>query len=187
MYTESTTNKELAILSYIDRNSNATQRELSEHVGMSLGAINLLLKRLLTKGLIKMDRLQPNSVKYFLTPEGLANKLERTYHYIIRTYQEIDTLRNRIVTTVNILSETHKEIIFYGPQDDFSLMVQDLIITDSFTAKVTLQHTIPTLHTSPTPILIWHNDSAKALQKRGLKSVNILGMISIPMQGQLGD
>jgi len=34
------TSKEFSILTYIDQNSDATQRQLSEHVGVSLGTIN---------------------------------------------------------------------------------------------------------------------------------------------------
>ena len=49
--------QELSVLSYIDQNSDATQRELSEHIGVSLGSINILVKRLAKKGLIKMVRL----------------------------------------------------------------------------------------------------------------------------------
>ena len=88
--------KEFSILSYLDQNSDATQRQLSEHVGVSLGTINILLKRMVKKGLLKIERLQPNSVKYFLTPAGIANKLERTYGYIVRTYRELALFRVRI-------------------------------------------------------------------------------------------
>ena len=37
--------KELSMLSYIDQNSDATQRELSEHIGVSLGTINIMVKQ----------------------------------------------------------------------------------------------------------------------------------------------
>ena len=46
--------KELSVLSYIDQNSDATQRELSEHIGVSLGSINILVKQMVRKGLIKI-------------------------------------------------------------------------------------------------------------------------------------
>ncbi|WP_422479314.1 winged helix-turn-helix transcriptional regulator [Pleomorphochaeta sp. DL1XJH-081] len=143
MYTD-THAKELALLNYIEHNAHATQRELSEQVGMSLGAINLLLKTLIKKGFVKVEKLTPNSVKYFLTPAGIADKLDRTYSYIVRTYREIDHMRNRIVTVTNNLASLHQadKILFYGPKDDFSLMVTDLVNIESFDIPVTVCHSM---------------------------------------------
>ena len=93
--------KEFSILNYIDRNSDATQRELSEHIGVSLGTLNILFNRMVKKGLVKIERLQPNSVKYFLTPSGIADNIERTYGYIVRTYRELGWFRSRIITILS--------------------------------------------------------------------------------------
>jgi hypothetical protein len=111
---------------------------------MSLGAINLLLKTLIKKGFVKVEKLTPNSVKYFLTPAGIADKLDRTYSYIVRTYREIDHMRNRIVTVTNNLASLHQadKILFYGPKDDFSLMVTDLVNIESFNIPVTVCHSL---------------------------------------------
>ncbi|MDD4842640.1 MAG: winged helix-turn-helix transcriptional regulator, partial [Sphaerochaetaceae bacterium] len=108
--------KELEVLNYLNLNSDATQRDLSEHVGMSLGAINLLLKKLVKKGLIKIEKLQPNSVRYFLTPAGIADKIERTYRYIVRTYKELEIMRNKIISALNVIvnDQNKSDLIFYG-------------------------------------------------------------------------
>lgn len=113
------TPKEFSILSYIEQNSDATQRQLSEHVGVSLGGmINILLKRLVKKGLVKIERLQPNSVKYFLTPpQGIASKLERTYGYIVRTYRELVSFQQQLYR------EIEKNMKLYK-QKNFCYMVQ---------------------------------------------------------------
>jgi DNA-binding MarR family transcriptional regulator len=178
MYSDTHT-KELAILSYIHQNSDATQRELSDQVGMSLGAINLLLKRLINKGLVKVDRLTANSVRYFLTPAGIANKVERTYRYIVNTYQEIDQLRNSIVSATNHLAHFYHadSIIFLGPNDDFSLIVQDLIQLHSFKANVSLHHHLPANTTAP--IIVWQQQTEHLLSLQGQQSVNIMGLVSI--------
>ena len=173
--------KELALLNYIDHNSDATQRQLSEHVGMSLGAINLLLKKLIKKGLVKVERMQPTSVKYFLTPAGLANKIDRTYNYIVRTYNEIDQLRNTIVSATNSIA--HKQnvqsIIFFGPKDDFSNMVQDLQSLGSFTVSVEILHNVGEVREATKagadPILVWREESGDMLRSEGYVSENLVG------------
>lgn len=181
MYTD-THAKELALLNYIEHNAHATQRELSEQVGMSLGAINLLLKTLIKKGFVKVEKLTPNSVKYFLTPAGIADKLERTYSYIVRTYREIDHMRNRIVTVTNNLASLHQadKILFYGPKDDFSLMVIDLVSIQSFATDVRVYHSVEKVRgESSAPIIIWREDDELALKEIGVNSVNLLGMVSV--------
>lgn len=175
--------KELAILNYIEQNADATQRELSHEVGMSLGAINLLLKKLIKKGLVKVEKLQPNSVKYFLTPAGIANKVERTYNYIVRTYNEIDLLRNRIAGAVNYVADKHntEQIIFFGPKDDFANMVGDLIVMKRFSADVQVQHKTTELQgeeTTPS-IFVWREESETLLKEQGYECINIMGMLVV--------
>ncbi len=116
---------ELHILNTIHQNEDATQRELSEKVGLSLGAINLIIKKLTKKGLIKVVRLQPNSIKYFLTPEGIADKIERTSQYIAKTYREVMSLQIQITQALEglITEENRESILFYGPDDEIKVMV----------------------------------------------------------------
>jgi len=125
---------ELTVLTYIERNADATQRELSEHVGISLGMVNLLLKRMVKKGLVKVERLQPNSIKYFLTPKGIANKIERTYGYVVRTYREIILLRSQVIRAVNALSNAKGKlnVLLFGCGDELSGLIEDLVAEHAF-------------------------------------------------------
>jgi predicted ArsR family transcriptional regulator len=176
-----TQNKELDVLSYIGNHNDATQRQISEHLGISLGTINIVLKRLVTKGLVKIERLQPNSVKYFLTPAGITNKIERTYGYIVRTYREVESLSNRIVAIANHLAVSHStEIIqFYGPKDDFSNLVRDLASMNKFTADVAVIHSIKELDITSAPIIVWKEETEKSLTSTGIHCVNIMEIMTL--------
>ena len=180
------TPKEFSILSYIDQNSDATQRQLSEHVGVSLGTINILIKRLVKKGLIKIDRLQPNSVKYFLTPAGIASKLERTYGYVLRTYRELSLFRARLTAILRpLLTEQQKATIwFFGPDDDFALLLKELLDSEfDFPSKRVLseqKELTALLKQEPKPhLLTWNTASDELLQSLGVKHTNILASISV--------
>ncbi len=176
--------QELSVLSYIDQNSDATQRELSEHIGISLGSINILVKRLVRKGLIKIERLQPNSVRYFLTPQGLANKIERTCSYIVRTYQEVGLYRRRITNTLKPLVKSGAHLIFCGPNDEFALLLKE-IAEEAFPALekrfVSPEKLRPLLSrpTHNTLFLTWETTVDQLLKKHNIPSVNILTGIGV--------
>jgi len=176
--------QELSVLSYIDQNSDATQRELSEHIGISLGSINILMKRLVKKGLIKIERLQPNSVRYFLTPQGLANKIERTCSYIVRTYQEIGLYRRRITNTLKPLLKNNTPIIFCGPNDEFALLLKE-IVEEAFPSLekrfVSPEKLRPLLSkpTHNTLFITWETTADQLLKKHHIPSVNILSGIGV--------
>ena len=135
---------ELEILNSIHLNEDATQRELSEKVGLSLGAINLIIKRLTKKGFIKVVHLSSHSIKYFLTPEGIANKLERTYQYIARTYKEILALQTSITQAISDELTFHDtdEVLFYGHEDEFKQLITD-ILKEEFSIPPTAIFTRP--------------------------------------------
>ncbi len=176
--------KELSVLSYIDQNSDATQRELSEHIGVSLGSINILVKRMVRKGLIKIERLQPNSVRYFLTPQGLASKIERTYAYIVRTYQEIGLFRVRITNTIKPLVKKDTHLIFFGPNDDFSYLLKEIVeeefpaLKKQFVSPERLSALLPRLKPN-TLFITWENEADRILEEQKIEAVNILTGISV--------
>nr|WP_319473666.1 winged helix-turn-helix transcriptional regulator [uncultured Sphaerochaeta sp.] len=181
------TPKEFSILSYIEQNSDATQRQLSEHVGVSLGMINILLKRLVKKGLVKIERLQPNSVKYFLTPQGIASKLERTYGYIVRTYRELETYKARVIMVAEQIAMKHRidSVYFFGPQDEFAAMLSAFIRLDSSEGPaINIVHEVKALpdlqaYTKKVPILIWDQGYAEALEGSGYAWMNIMETLDV--------
>ncbi|HHT45933.1 MAG TPA: winged helix-turn-helix transcriptional regulator, partial [Firmicutes bacterium] len=66
--------KEHLILSYIQQQEDVTQRDIARNTGMGLGTVNILLKKMIKKGLVKIERLNARSLRYMLTPKGLKEK-----------------------------------------------------------------------------------------------------------------
>jgi len=85
--------KELAILEEIHNNNSISQREVSERTGLSLGSVNLLLKKMAKEGLVKMEQIPANRVVYMLTPKGMLEKAGKTYSYITKHYAYIEEQR----------------------------------------------------------------------------------------------
>ncbi len=177
---------ELTILSYIEQNADATQRELSEHSGVSLGTVNLLLKRMVKKGLVKMERLQPNSIKYFLTPRGIANKIERTYGYVVRTYNEINRLKRRILEVTEAIHSNNEveAILFFGKRDELYDMIEELKHSNSFHVHVELFDEVDKLVDSIAvqesyAVVVWSGEAEVVLKERGVRTVNIMEMVVV--------
>ena len=80
--------EELEILRQIEENPNLTQRQIADHLGLSLGKINYLIKALLEKGVVKVDNFKRSDNKlgylYLLTPEGVERKRKLTLLFIQR-------------------------------------------------------------------------------------------------------
>ena len=65
---------EYKVLSHLQENETTTQRHISARTGLSLGSVNLLLKKMVRKGLVKIERLNKRTVRYILTPQGIKEK-----------------------------------------------------------------------------------------------------------------
>ena len=180
-----TMNKELDILNYIGNNADTTQREISEHLGISLGTINILLRAMVRKGFVKIERLQPNSVKYFLTPAGIANKVERTYGYIVRTYRELVHQRSQIAVFAERMQVSHPDnrLCFFGSEDELFLMIQDLLNAGQLPKQSVLCTSIGDLQRNSTDheslVITWSEKASKVCAQHGYQCVNLLSHMAV--------
>ncbi|MBE7438860.1 MAG: winged helix-turn-helix transcriptional regulator [Spirochaetales bacterium] len=80
---------ELALLEALHASSEAekspTQRKLAKLAGLSVGMTNLLLKRMIKMGYVKVSTLNGRTLKYILTPDGLREKVNKSYHFLVRS------------------------------------------------------------------------------------------------------
>ncbi len=88
--------RELKIIEEISQNQNLTQRKISHRLGLSLGMTNLILKRLVNKGYVKVKGLNRRKVQYILTPKGFAEKTKRSYRYFLKTIYSLQEMKKKI-------------------------------------------------------------------------------------------
>lgn len=87
---------EINILELLQTDELLSQRELSDRSGLSLGMVNLLIKRFVKIGLIKTERLNGNKIKYMLTPSGFSYLANKTIQYVSRSYQAVLKIRHQL-------------------------------------------------------------------------------------------
>ena len=86
----------LKLLEEIDNDRTPTQRDLSKKLNISLGLVNLFIKRLGKKGYFKVKTIPKNRVKYILTPAGAMEKTRLIYEYISSSYHYFKAAKNRV-------------------------------------------------------------------------------------------
>lgn len=88
------------LLKILDDNPEATQRELAQELGVSVGKVNYCLTALIEKGLIKANNFKNSKNKrayaYLLTPRGIEEKAMITVRFLKRKMDEYELLRREI-------------------------------------------------------------------------------------------
>jgi len=112
------------ILHEIEAGHPVSQRTLSRKLGIALGLTNLLVRRIVKKGWVKVTSVKPNRVTYLITPAGIREKTRITRAYFENTVRLYGETRERIRESLDQLSagwprpepgtSGDKRIVFYG-------------------------------------------------------------------------
>jgi DNA-binding MarR family transcriptional regulator len=98
--------RDLGLLEEIERDPDATQAGMAAKLGVAVGTVNWHLKRLVSKGYVKVKRAERRKLRYIITPEGLALRAKLTVAYIensLALYRKTRTQARRA------LSEAQKQ------------------------------------------------------------------------------
>src|SRR6056297_2477871 len=112
--------REYKLLSEISDNENITQRELSKKLDLSLGTVNLLIKKMIKEGLIKMNNVSKRQVLYMLTPAGVVEKSKKTSNYIRIHYNAIYETKDKIKRALEEISNEYDTIYVLKIENDIN-------------------------------------------------------------------
>jgi len=101
MSTTPESSRDLIILERIEQDPDATQASLAAHLGVAVGTINWHLKRLISKGYVKVRRAERRKLRYIVTPEGLALRARLTIDYIHSSFQLYRLVRTRVLAVLD--------------------------------------------------------------------------------------
>ncbi|MEN8241178.1 MAG: winged helix-turn-helix transcriptional regulator [Chloroflexota bacterium] len=87
METSNESIRDLNLLEQIERDPDITQASLASQLGVAVGTVNWHLKRLVSKGYVKVKRAQRKKLRYIITPSGMALRARLTVEYIDRSFQ----------------------------------------------------------------------------------------------------
>ena len=102
--------KTLEILNLLAVEPNLSQRDIAHASGVSLGMVNLVLRRLARTGYLKVTNLDGRKMRYLLTAKGLTSKSNRAYQYVLRSIRAYNQLLGhveRVIAAQIAQNKTH--------------------------------------------------------------------------------
>lgn len=109
---------DLSLLENIERNPDVTQADLATQLGVAVGTVNWHLKRLISKGYVKVKRAERRKLLYIITPEGLAIRARLTVDYLEQQFNLYRRIRQRVKEYIEqIKAEGHHQIRLVGEGD----------------------------------------------------------------------
>lgn len=118
---------ELTVLQAIHSYEEISQRDLSSQCGISLGTVNLLIKKFVQVGLIKIEQLNGKKAKYILTPKGFSVLSKKSLDYIARSYTAVLKVKSHIHETLSHHYAEGESVVIYGARDEiFAVLVEVL-------------------------------------------------------------
>ena len=162
---------ELLILEIIENNASVTQRDLSEKTGLSLGMVNLLLKKFVKKGIVKLERLDGKSFRYILTPEGFKEKSKKTIDYIKRYYNKTLTIKQNIERIIQTYGRNRTYVLF-GQDKEMKEIIEGLL--KELEVDYITENNLQNINNSQI-IMFWDIDDKEKLNK--FNSEFLLGAI----------
>ena len=115
--------REFELINIIGAELISTQRDLSRHLNLSLGLTNMLIRRLIAKGYIRIRQLNKRKVEYILTPKGFTEKMRKSVKYTLKTIRSIGLIKERLKEILTALIESGQcEFYILGISDLASLI-----------------------------------------------------------------
>lgn len=107
--------RDLILLTELERDGAVTQRSLATKLGVALGLTNLYVKRLARKGYVKVTTIPSHRIRYLLTPQGFAEKSRLTYLYMQYSLIHYRDMRARLRETLSLAAENGvKRVVIFG-------------------------------------------------------------------------
>ena len=96
--------KEILVLSYLFRRlpkAKTSQRVISKETKISLGLVNVVMKRLVALDLISEQKINDRSVNYFLTSLGVREASKWSHQNILATLARYEQLRQSLASLLS--------------------------------------------------------------------------------------
>ncbi len=109
---------EYALLNEIAQDSMVTQANLSDRLGIAVGSVNWYIKRLITRGWVKVSHLDRTRLKYDLTSEGMKVFTQRALSYARDSLKVYGGYRDKAKALVVQLQKQGVQSVYLNGDDE---------------------------------------------------------------------
>jgi DNA-binding MarR family transcriptional regulator len=88
--------REMILLEKIENDPDVTQASLATQLGVAVGTVNWHIKRMISKGYVKVKRAERRKLRYIITPEGISFRAHLTIDYIEQSFLLYRNIRKRV-------------------------------------------------------------------------------------------
>ena len=99
------TARDMLLLEHIESDPDITQASLADSLGVAVGTVNWHLKRLVSKGYVKVKRAQRRKLRYIITPQGISLRARLTLEYVDRSMRLYRQTRRQVRDLLDELQE----------------------------------------------------------------------------------
>ncbi len=136
--------REFELINIIGAELGANQRDLSKLMELSLGQTNMLIKRLVSKGYIRISQLNKKKVKYLLTPKGFSEKMNKSVKYTLKTINSLSLINNKLTEVLQkLIQNGHRHFVIVGQSDLARMVEAHLKNIDHNAVEVSFMNSIP--------------------------------------------
>ena len=102
----------------LESSSDIRQRDLARIIGLSLGMANAILKRLVQKGLLKIQKVNNRNIHYVVSPRGMERIARRSYRYFRQTVKNVVYYKEAIEELLDVVeARGFTEVVLIGASD----------------------------------------------------------------------
>lgn len=116
--------REFELVNIVGKELAQNQRDLSRHLNLSLGMTNMLLRRLVTKGYIRIRQLNKKKTQYILTPKGFTEKYRKSIKYTLNTINSIGLIRTQLNAIIERLYARGERVFYILGGSDLVVLVE---------------------------------------------------------------
>lgn len=171
--------KELILLRKLHLNPKTTQRDMAKATGLSLGSVNLLIKRMVNMGIVKVEKMKHRTIVYRLTSLGIRQKAEGIYKYISEAYDFLRNLNDNIDELIENTNKNDNNIVLFGEKDDIcELIIMKLINKGSdYIVTNNVEEIRELSEKNEMMLIVWQPGSIRLLNDIKYKSIDLLNCI----------
>ena len=109
----------LSVMESLSGEADIHQRKIASQTGLNLAKVNFVLKKLVAKGFVKLQRVRDNPFKrrylYLLTPDGLAEKSRLTYRFLQRTMKQYQDAESKVADSIESMhARGVRSVVLWG-------------------------------------------------------------------------
>ena len=165
--------REFELINIVGAELATNQRDVSRHLNLSLGMTNMLIRRLISKGYIRISQLNQRKVKYLLTPKGFSEKMRKSLKYTVKTINSIGLIKKCLKEVLSKQYAQGERKFYILGESDFAALVE-IVLKESNLTDCDITYIKNISETNADGILCICKEGFESLPQNGKKHVNLI-------------